>query len=219
MKSQKVIDGISALTESARPMSIPERVAVYNGALKALGGLVSDVSPDPVLSVQLVHSGALHANDYNPNSVASPEMDLLEDSIRADGVTMPVVTVHDGNGSWIVVDGFHRQSVIRTRLGREYIPCSVINSGMADRIASTIRHNRARGKHQVDLMGGIVRQLIELEWDDDRISQHLGMTNDELLRLKQTVGAATLLAGSEYSKSWGVIEEDRVDEAPGEPCA
>lgn len=185
-----------------------ERVAAYNAATSALREMVSDLCDDPVLGVQLIPVDRVVANDYNPNNVASPEMDLLEDSIRADGVTMPVVVIREDE-IHVTVDGFHRQIVIRDRLKRKYAPCSVIDADDSNRIASTIRHNRARGKHQVDLMAEIVRSLIEKGWNDAGICQHIGMSDEELLRLKQSAGVAKLLAGSEYSKSWGPINEGK----------
>lgn len=171
--------------------------------------MVSDVCDDPVLSVKLLPADKVQPNEYNPNRVASPEMDLLELSIREDGVTMPVVSVYDKElDIWVVVDGFHRRTVICERIGRKYVPCSVIDKPISDRMASTIRHNRARGKHQVDLMAEIVKALLSLGWDDVKIAEHLGMSVEELLRLKQSVGVAKLLAASEYSKSWGPVGDD-----------
>jgi ParB-like chromosome segregation protein Spo0J len=131
-------------------------------------------------------------------------MDLLEQSIRADGITMPVVVVGDTERC-TVVDGFHRRTVAAERLGRKWLPCSFISSSLADRMASTVRHNRARGKHQVELMAALVQSMMALGWDDDRISQALGMSVEELLRLRQMAGAARMMAASEYSRSWGLI--------------
>lgn len=194
-----------------------QRIEVFNAATTALRVMVADIAyDDPVLGVQLVPAKSLHANDYNPNHVAHPEMDLLEQSIRCDGVTMPVVTVSDGRGGWIVVDGFHRRSVLCHRLGRRYIPCSVIDKSLADRMASTIRHNRARGKHGTDLIAELVRSLIELGWDNPAIATHLGMTEEELLRLMQMVGVAPILAASEYSKSWGTRDEPNLADPESE---
>lgn len=180
-----------------------ERVEAYNRLSRELRAMVSEICDDPVLSVQLLPADRVRANTYNPNRVAPPEMDLLELSIREDGVTMPVVTVRDPEaGEWEVVDGFHRRGVIVDRLDRRYVPSSVIDRPLADRMAATVRHNRARGKHQVDLMGALVRALMAEGWGDERIAEHLGMSVEELLRLKQIVGAARMLAGAEYSRSW-----------------
>lgn len=184
-------------------LPVAERIAAYNAATQALAALVADVSRDPALAPRLVPIESVEANDYNPNRVASPEMDLLEQSIAADGITMPIVTVYDATRRvWIVVDGFHRRTVAE-RMGRTHIPCTVIHRPMADRMASTVRHNRARGEHQVDLMGSLVAALLALGWEDPAIAVHLGMTEEELLRLKQLVGCAPLLAATEYSQSWG----------------
>lgn len=185
-----------------------QRVDVYNAATAALRLLVADLVDAPCLAPQLVRAEALEANDYNPNNVATPEMTLLEQSIRCDGVTMPVVTFRDvDRGRWIVIDGYHRRVVIVDRLESRWVPCSEISRPLADRMASTVRHNRARGKHQVDLMAGIVHGLMEQGWTDERIAEHIGMTTEELLRLKQVVGVAPLLAGSEYSQSWGAVDD------------
>lgn len=184
-----------------------ERVEVYNAASRALGEIVADLAPDPACAPQLVLATAVEANDYNPNRVAAPELDLLEGSMRADGITMAVVVMPDPDGErWTVIDGFHRRVVATERLGRRYIPCAVIDRPLADRMASTVRHNRARGKHQVELMAALVRGMMGLGWDDGRIAAALGMSEEELLRLKQMVGAAKLLAADEFSKSWGPID-------------
>jgi ParB-like chromosome segregation protein Spo0J len=193
-------------------LSEADRVAAFNRLTLALRELVRDIADDPVLAVQLVPAESLRANAYNPNHVAAPELDLLELSIREDGVTMPVVVARDGE-ICEVVDGFHRQRVIRERLGRRYVPCSVIDRPLADRMASTVRHNRARGKHQVDLMGALVKSLLTVGWADARIAEHLGMSMEEILRLKQIVGVARLLAADEYSQSWGRVDEP---DLPGE---
>jgi ParB-like chromosome segregation protein Spo0J len=183
-----------------------ERVAAYNCATMALREMIGDLCEAPVLGVQLVASERISSNDYNPNHVASPELDLLEHSIRCDGVTMPIVGVRNGKDVTIV-DGFHRDMVCRKRLGYRYVPVTIIDVPVEGQIASTIRHNRARGKHQVDLMAVIVKKLIGLGLSDKQIAHEIGMTDEELLRLKQIVGAAKILAGDEYSQSWGLVEE------------
>lgn len=189
-------------------MSIEDRVSIFNRATKSLRAMVSDICDDPALSPQLIRADDIEANDYNPNKVAVPEMDLLEQSIAQDGVTMTLVTCEDvERKKWVVVDGFHRYRVLSEHMGREYIPCSEIDSEIGDRMASTIRHNRARGKHQVDLMAAIIRSMMKLGWNDEKIALHVGMSVEELLRLKQVVGVAHLLAADEYSQSWGPINE------------
>lgn len=179
----RIVESIQNFKSSPRG----ERIALYNAAVKALRTLVSDACDDPALSPQIVPIGDVEANDYNPNRVAMPEMDLLEQSIRFDGITMPVVAQRDdARGKWLVVDGFHRRTVVADRLGRKWLPVTEIDRPIGDRMASTIRHNCARGRHQVDLMASIVRSLMEHEWNDERIASHLGMCIEELLRLKET---------------------------------
>ena len=192
-----LIDAIDAI--SALPLAA--RIEAYNAATRALARVVGVT--DPACAPQLIAPSEIDANDYNPNRVAAPEMALLEDSIRADGVTMPVVVVRSG-ARWTVVDGFHRRSVTAA-MGYAYIPCSVIDRPTADRMASTVRHNRARGKHQIDLMASLVRGMMALGWVDGQIAQHLGMSEEELLRLRQIAGAAQMLAAQEHSQSWEVI--------------
>lgn len=190
-----------------KTLSAKERIRLYNMGTKALRQMVSDLCNDPALSPQIVITKNIEANDYNPNKVAIPEMDLLEQSILQDGVTMTVVTCKDNNrNKWVIVDGFHRHKVLKERFSRKYIPCSEIDSGIADRMASTVRHNRARGKHTVELMASLLKSMIGLGWKDDKIAKHIGVSEEELLRLKQITGVAKLLAASEYSQSWGPID-------------
>jgi len=161
----------------------------------------------PCLEVQMVPAEKVQANDYNPNKVATPEMELLRLSIEEDGLTQPIVVCHDPDlDRYIVVDGFHRYALLANHFKCPEIPVVVIAKDIKQRMAATIRHNRARGKHQVDLMSELVRSLYEKGWEDERIAEHLGMSVEELLRLKQMSGAAKLLAGSEYSAAWGEIE-------------
>jgi ParB-like chromosome segregation protein Spo0J len=199
-----IVDAAVGAVRSLSRCSLETRVRAYNAITKAAAALVADVSTDPVLAVQLVPSGDVHPNGYNPNKVAAPELDLLETSIRADGVTMPVVVVlaDAPGGGVVVVDGFHRQSVIRERLGRAFVPCSVIAAPQGDLMASTIRHNRARGKHQVDAMSTIVRDLAASGWSDAAIAEKIGLTAEETLRLKQQAGCAVALAAKEYPRAW-----------------
>jgi ParB-like chromosome segregation protein Spo0J len=172
----------------------------------------SPLKREPVDCVLWVRAEELHANDYNPNAVAPPEMRLLQLSIMSDGYTQPIVAWPDSAGSYEVVDGFHRNRVAREVgavkkrvMGR--LPIAVINTDRTskeDRIASTIRHNRARGKHQVDAMADIVLDLARRNWDDTKIAKELGMEPDEVLRLKQITGLAELFADREFSEAWDV---------------
>ncbi len=158
----------------------------------------------PCLNVKLVPIGKVQANDYNPNKVARMELELLADSIEADGLTMPIVVYYDRDADvYIIVDGFHRYILLRDRFECPEIPVVVIDKPLAERMMSTIRHNRARGKHQVDLLAMLVRGLVREGKSDCEIAEHLGMTDEELIRLKQVVGIARMFAAPEYSKSWG----------------
>lgn len=199
-----VVSALATIEAACADLDADARIEVYNATVRAAAGMVRDVTEDPACSPQLLPAAAVRGNDYNPNRVATPELELLEESMRADGITMAVVVMANGSGrSWTVVDGFHRRTVAAERLGRSHIPCAVIDRPLADRMASTVRHNRARGKHQVDLMASLVKAMMDEGWDDARIAESLGMSQEELLRLRQMVGAARLLAGTEYSRSWG----------------
>lgn len=171
----------------------------------------------PVYNVIAVPIEKVRANDYNPNAVAPPEMELLETSIWEDGYTQPVVTYYDPeNDVYIVVDGFHRYLTIkRSDRIRErekgMLPVVVIDKELGDRMASTIRHNRARGSHNVELMSNIVAELVEMGKSDRWICKHIGMSVDELLRLKQITGVAALFANREFSDSWEADGEDFED--------
>ena len=155
-------------------------------------------SKSPVYDVKSVPIGKVTANDYNPNSVAPPEMALLETSIWEDGYTQPVVTVYDSeNDKYVVIDGFHRFKTLRDsprirEREKGMLPVVVLNKSMGDRMASTIRHNRARGSHNIELMSNIVSELVEMGKGDRWICQHIGMSPDELLRMKQITGVAAL---------------------------
>lgn len=162
----------------------------------------------PVYNVIAVPIEKVTANDYNPNSVAPPEMALLETSIWEDGYTQPVVTVYDPEKDvYVVVDGFHRfltlknSERIRER-ERGLLPCVVLDKAIHDRMASTIRHNRARGSHNIELMSTIVAELVEMGKGDRWICTHIGMSPDELLRLKQITGLAALFANNDFSEAW-----------------
>ena len=155
----------------------------------------------PVSRVIWVDSEKVYANDYNPNTVAPPEMELLKLSIETDGFTQPIV-VCETNIGYEVVDGFHRH-VIGKQLGFTHLPVVVVNRpGKSERIASTIRHNRARGKHTVAGMSEIVLELSRLGWSDSKICTDLGMEADEVLRLKQVCGLAEAFKNSEFSEAW-----------------
>ena len=168
----------------------------------------------PVYNVISVPVEKVVPNTYNPNSVAPPEMKLLYESIKNDGYTMPIVCYHNkAEDQYVIVDGFHRYRIMLEHqdiYDREkgMLPVSVINKPMDQRIASTIRHNRARGSHDVDLMGNIVKELHELGRSDAWISKHLGMDRDEILRLKQITGRAALFEDVKFGQAWRPAEEE-----------
>jgi ParB-like chromosome segregation protein Spo0J len=150
----------------------------------------------------------IEANDYNPNVVPSLELNLLYKSIKADGYTQPIVTYRDAErDKYVIVDGFHRYLVSKMypeilANNQGMLPIVVIEKDINDRMASTIRHNRARGRHVVDGMVGLVYHLLENGWDDVRICDELGMQADELVRIKYISGYAKLYENMEYSRSW-----------------
>ncbi len=169
----------------------------------------------PVNKVEWVETGKVFANDYNPNKVAPPEMKLLKLSIESDGFTQPIV-VWKNNKGYEVIDGFHRHLVGR-ELGMTHLPVVVINKDRQDkndRVASTIRHNRARGKHIVTAMSDIVVELKKRNWKDERICRELGMEQDEVLRLCQISGLSELFSDQEFSKSWDIAKENTIDFVP-----
>lgn len=161
----------------------------------------------PCLDVKLVPTEKVVANDYNPNKVATPEMKLLKLSIELDGVTMPVVTYYDKERDmYEVVDGFHRYTVLKDYFKSDVIPVSVIDKPLDERMGSTIRHNRARGTHQIRSMSDIVIDLSKDGWSDEEICKKLGMELDEVIRLKQISGLKEAFANHEFSKSWEEFE-------------
>lgn len=163
----------------------------------------------PVLNVKMVDIDKVVANDYNPNKVAPPEMRLLKHSIEEDGYTQPIVTYYDSqNDKYIIVDGFHRYRCAKEYFHLKQIPIVTIDKNLDDRIASTIRHNRARGTHQILDMGKIVMELTKSGWDESTISLHLGMELDEIIKLKQINGLKEAFANHEFSKSWEEFENN-----------
>lgn len=166
----------------------------------------------PVYNVQAIPIEKIRANDYNPNKVAPPEMQLLEISIWEDGFTQPIVCYYDkANDEYIVVDGFHRFTTMLTserirHREKGKMPVVVIDKELGERMASTIRHNRARGSHSVDLMSNIVAELLEMGKSNAWICRNIGMSADELLRLKQITGLANLFKDEDFSQSWEVTK-------------
>jgi ParB-like chromosome segregation protein Spo0J len=205
-----LIEQFRALMPQLADLPEQARIEAINEIKQALHA-ISPLKNEPVDCVLWVPAEQVQANDYNPNQVAPPEMRLLETSIREDGYTQPIVTWSD-NSHFEVVDGFHRNRVgrespsIRKRI-MGYLPITVINpdrEDRGDRIASTIRHNRARGKHQVQGMSDIVLELKRRNWTDEKICKQLGMDPDEVLRLTQIQGLAEMFADQEFSEAWEV---------------
>lgn len=199
---------VELLVREIEALPLHDKVDALNEARKALHE-ISPFRSEPVDMVQWVASDRVIANDYNPNSVAPPEMELLRISIMADGYTQPVVTMPQEDG-FTVVDGFHRTRVnkecgdVRERV-HGYVPVVRIKESQedrGDRIASTIRHNRARGKHKVESMSDIVIELKRRNWSDEKIGRDLGMDPDEVLRLCQISGLAEMFADQEFSQAW-----------------
>jgi ParB-like chromosome segregation protein Spo0J len=170
----------------------------------------------PVYNVIAVPIEKIVPNTYNPNAVAPPEMKLLYDSIKEDGYTMPIVCYYvKSQDVYVIVDGFHRYRIMLDnpdiyRREGGMLPVSVIDKPIEHRMASTIRHNRARGSHDVDLMSNIIKELHELGRSDSWISDHLGMDKDEILRLKQITGLAALFKDIEFGQAW-VPDVDEFD--------
>lgn len=205
---------LSAILEEIKALEIladEQRIEAINQIKLALHE-ISPFRDEPVDCVLWVKSDTVQANDYNPNVVAPPEMKLLEHSIVSDGYTQPIVAYPVENEGYEVVDGFHRN-----RVGKEskkvkarvlgYLPVVTIRASQTskeDRIAATIRHNRARGRHQVDNMSEIVVDLSRRNWSEEKIAKELGMEPDEVLRLKQISGLAEMFADKEFSQAWEI---------------
>lgn len=161
----------------------------------------------PCMEPIIVPIEKVRANNYNPNNVSENNMQLLLQSIQDNGFCFPVVTVYDPDEEvYVIVDGFHRYSIFKDYLEAKELPIVVLEQNIAQRTASTVQFNRARGVHQVELMGDLVKAMIEQGVDDEEIAKHLGMDLEEVFRLKQITGIAELFKNQSYSKSW-VIEE------------
>lgn len=175
---------------------------------------LTNMSPfaEPVDYVRWIPADKVKANEYNPNKVASTEMKLLHTSIKLDGYTQPIVAYKLDNGEYEVVDGFHRN-----RIGKEYkdinkrihgyLPIVVLDKPLDERIGSTIRHNRARGTHQIRSMSEIVLDLVKAGWSDEEICKKIGMELDEVIKLKQITGLKEAFQNHEFSKSWEEFEK------------
>lgn len=209
---------INQIITEISSMHLDEKIEAINEIKKMLHE-ISPFKSEPVDCVLWVKNTNVYANDYNPNSVAPPEMKLLHVSISEDGYTQPIVSMIDENGMREVVDGFHRHRVgkeyedVKNRV-HSYLPVVAINENRKskeDRIAATIRHNRARGKHKVTAMSEIVIELKKRNWSDDKIARELGMDADEVLRLSQISGLAEMFQDQEFSMAWEIDAIDQND--------
>ncbi|HID8740921.1 TPA: IbrB-like domain-containing protein [Enterobacter mori] len=205
---QRIINEIDIYLQS-----LPEEDRI--NAINALRVAIHKNSPfieQPIDCVLWVKQDDITANDYNPNNVAPPEKRLLSKSLELDGFTQPIVVTQNASQHYEIVDGFHRHEIgtSRASLKRQlkgYLPVTCLREDRQDkhnRMAATIRHNRARGRHQINAMSEIVRELVQLGWNDERIGKELGMDNDEVLRLKQINGLLELFADRRYSEAWTV---------------
>jgi ParB-like chromosome segregation protein Spo0J len=212
---RELINEIAGLDQDAQVEAINQvKIALHE---------ISPLKAEPVDCVLWVKGEQVIANDYNPNKVAPPEMILLGVSIDEDGFTQPIVTFSEEVNTYTVIDGFHRNRVgkeigpIRERL-KGYLPVTVIRpdrEGRCDRIASTIRHNRARGKHTIGGMTDIVVELKRRNWSNEKIGRELGMDPDEILRLSQISGLAEMFADRNFSEAWeaeNVLAPDNIED-------
>lgn len=222
-KRAALADKLSKGFEGLESLALADRVEIINAVRERLHA-VSPFRGEPVDLVRWVLASAVEANDYNPNAVAPPEMELLRLSIEADGFTQPIVTNKEETAH-VVIDGFHRnrvgkecEDVVNRLMG--YLPVVQIRNDQTDkpdRMASTVRHNRARGKHRVDAMSEIVLELKRRNWSNDKIGKQLGMDPDEVLRLTQIAGLADMFADREFSEAWeaGTMDDDLGSEIDG----
>jgi ParB-like chromosome segregation protein Spo0J len=193
--------------------SLPEEDRI--NAINAFRQAIHKNSPfrdHPIDCVLWIKQDEITANDYNPNNVAPPEKRLLSRSLELDGFTQPIVVTQNASQHYEIVDGFHRHEIgtNRASLKRQlkgFLPVTCLRQDRQDkhnRMAATIRHNRARGRHQINAMSEIVRELVQLGWNDEKIGKELGMDSDEVLRLKQINGLLELFADRRYSEAWTV---------------
>ena len=209
-----LLSEIEAMGEAQRIAAI----AVVRNRLHEL----SPTKSQPVDLIRWVPIEQVSPNDYNPNAVAEVEMKLLYHSILQDGYTQPVVTIWDQEAQrYVIVDGFHRYFVCKTNAdirerNKGLLPIVVIEKDINDRMASTVRHNRARGKHSIEGMANMVFSMLDQGWSDEEICNELGMEPGELLRLKHITGFSALFENVEYTKAWKsrtmIREEKRLRE-------
>ncbi|WP_317179494.1 IbrB-like domain-containing protein [Lelliottia amnigena] len=205
---QRLIHDVENYLQS---LSEDQRIEAINAFRQAIHEL-SPFREQPVDCVLWIKQDAITANDYNPNNVAPPEKRLLCKSLELDGFTQPIVVTENDPHHYEIVDGFHRyetgtQRAALKRQLKGYLPVTCLRKerkDKIDRIAATIRHNRARGRHQINAMSEIVRELVLLGWDETKIGTELGMDSDEVLRLKQINGLLELFADRRFSEAWTV---------------
>ena len=167
-----------------------------------------NVIKQPISFVKWIPLDKVEPNDYNPNSVAKVEMGLLYKSIKHDGYTQPIVTIYDAEkDKYVIVDGFHRYFTCKNNkdiyeLNKGHLPCVVIEKDINERMAATVRHNRARGEHSVTGMANMVFEMLQNGWTDEKICNHLGMEPEEILKLKHITGFSKLFQDVNYNKSW-----------------
>ncbi|WP_372385212.1 IbrB-like domain-containing protein [Vibrio sp. BS-M-Sm-2] len=190
----------------AESLPLEDKVSLFN----FLSELAFELVPfrHPVLNVQLINVQDVIDNDYNPNKVAPPEFRLLHHSIQKDGLTMPIVVGHRvDNKNLVIIDGYHRSQIIKKKSDvydslSGYMPVVVLNKTLDERISSSVRHNMARGAHQVELTSQLVMKLRELDWSNEDIGCELGMDNDEVLRMQQVTGLAAAFKNNAFSTAW-----------------
>jgi Predicted transcriptional regulators len=207
---------LAELIEMLKQLEPAEKIEAINECKIELHK-ISPFKKEPVDCILWIKNAKVKANEYNPNIVASPEMKLLYTSIKLDGYTQPIVTYILQNGDREIVDGFHRN-----RIGKEYnditkrtggyLPVTTIDKPIDERIGSTIRHNRARGTHQIRTMSDIVLELAQNGWTDEEICKKIGMELDEVIRLKQITGLKEAFQNHEFSKSWEEFENKYYEE-------
>lgn len=204
----KIKGYLESLSEEERQKAIME--------IKKVIAPLSNKKHNPVDNVIWVNYNQVEANNYNPNAVAKQEMKLLHTSIVHDGYTQPIVTIYDPEkNKYVIVDGFHRYATMvyskdLQQLNDSMVPIVVIDKGINDRMASTIRHNRARGKHSIEGMSNIVLNMLKNNWTDEQICNELGLEPEELIRLKFITGYAKLYEDKEYSRAWETEHQIKV---------
>ena len=210
------MDLMTEIKKDIKDLTEEEKIKYFTDLRNAIHEL-SPHKSSPVDNVQWVDIDLVQANDYNPNSVANKEMELLYKSISHDGYTQPIVTIFDERiNKYVIVDGFHRYSVCLqnkdvNEITKGKLPIVVIEKDINDRMASTVRHNRARGKHSVDGMANMVFSMLDNGWADKDICNHLGMEAEELLRLKHVTGFSKLFKDIEYQKAWKTKRQIQIE--------